>query len=239
MNEVAYQKSFELFLRKTDEKVVIEDFVRDAVFLHRDMSFLDIGGGDGSLTLNIARKVGRTTVVEPNRGLCKGLTRHQKIRVINKKWEDIHLAEKFDFILAAYVVTYFPRSRRKQLIRKMYHLLNPGGKLLILSVDAKKGSWRKVHSRFYELMGHFHHSSDDALKRIVAEYDTISKSFKTSVIARNTGEMMEILHFDFHNYPDALLKFSEALERFLRKYKKPDGKIVLEMTHNAYLITKQ
>ena len=66
MNDTIYKKSFGLFLKRTDEKSVIEKFIRDNIPIHEESDFLDIGGGDGSLALVISKQVKTTLVVEPN-----------------------------------------------------------------------------------------------------------------------------------------------------------------------------
>lgn len=120
-----------------------------------------------------------------------------------------------------------------------FPLVAPGGRILILSVDAKEGSWRKIHTYFYKLMDCVHNSSDDTLKQIAREYKAVSKSFKTYVVAKDTNEMIDILGFDFYKYPEDFLKFSGHLIKFLKKYSDKNGKVTLEMVHNAYIIAKK
>lgn len=239
MNNKIYKKSFDLFLNRTDEKSIIKKFIHDNIPIHKKMNFLDIGGGDGSLASIISKQVKTTYIVEPNKYFYKQLLKQKKNKILNKRWEDVFLNKKFDFILAAYVVTYFPQIKRDYLIKKMYDLLQPGGYILILSVDAKKGSWRKIHTYFYKLIKFEHKSSDNFLKKSMRKYKAISKSFKTRIIAKNTNEMLDILKFDFYKYPKELSKFSEHLIRFLRKKSDKTGKTTLEIIHNAYIITKK
>ncbi len=111
--------------------------------------------------------------------------------------------------------------------------------ILILSVDAKKGSWRKIHTYFYKLINHTHYSSDNELKQIMREYGAVSKTFKTCVIAKDLDEMLEILRVDFYKYPAGFFKFSTHLKKFMEKYLDANGRVTLEMVHNAYIITKK
>lgn len=239
MNNSIYKKSFKLFLRRTDEKSVIEKFVINNIKLNERTNFLDIGAGDGSLASIISKKVKSTLVIEPNQSFCKLLLKQKGIRILNKTWEKVNLNELFDFILAAYVVTYFPKTKRKQLIKKMYNMLNPGGSILILSVGAKKGSWRKIHTYFYKLINHVHYSSDNELRQIMQGYGAVLKSFKTRAISKNSDEMLEILGFDFYKYPAGFSKFSTNLKKFMKKYSDANGRVILEIVHNAYIITKK
>lgn len=239
MNDSTYKKSFGLFLRRTNEKSVIEKFIMENIKFNNKTSFLDIGAGDGSLALKLSKKVKSTLVVEPNQSFYKLLLKQKGIRILNKIWEEVNLNESFDFILVAYVITYFPKTKRGQLIKKIYNMLNHGGSILILSVDAQKGSWRKIHTYFYKLINHDHYSSDSELKQIMQEYGAVSKSFKTQVISKNSDEMLKILGFDFYKYPAEFLKFSSHLKKFMKKYSDASGSVTLEMVHNACIITKK
>ena len=237
MKHVEYKKSFGLFLKRTNEKDIIKRFIEKRIPFHKKMNFLDIGGGNGTLARAICKKVASVLVVEPNRDFCKQFN-GSKIRVINSKWEKARINDSYDFILAAYVVTYFPQKLRRQLIEKIYKHLKKGGFALILSIDARKGSWRRIHTYFYKLIGFVHYSSDDELKKIIKKYKPIKYTFKTRVVARNAEEMLNILGFDFHKYPAEFNNFSEYLKQFMRKYIDNKGQVILEMIHNAYIINK-
>lgn len=238
MNDSAYKKSFELFLSRTDEKSVIKKFIENNIGLDRKMSFLDIGGGNGSLTSLISGKVGSTTVVEPNKDFFRQLKQKKDIETINRRWEEVHLRKNYDFILAAYVITFFPEHKREELLEKVYRHLRPNGKMLILSIDAQNGSWREIHTYFYQLMGYVHRSSDDALKKWVQKYRHTATTFRTDVVAKNIGEMLELLYFDFGKHPEEFSGCSQKLKEFLKTYTNKDGKVTLEMVHNAFIIYK-
>ena len=239
MQDSKYKKSFKLFLKNTNEKSVILKFIEEHIFLDKNKKFLDIGGGDGVLALTLAKNVDSIVIIEPNTYFVKKIKNNRNIEIINDKWENVKLEKKFDFILAAYVVTYFPQNKRKILIKKMFQKLNKDGKLLILSIDAKRGSGRKIHTYFYKLMDVKHKSSDEKLKRIINNYKAKRIIFKTKVRAKNTIEMLDILSFDFLKSPEAFKQHKHRLEQFLVKHKTKNGKISLNMVHNAYIITKK
>lgn len=238
MNDTKYKKSFNLFLKRTDEKSIIKKFIHQHITLRKDSTFLDIGGGNGSLALMISKKVNSTLIIEPNREFCK-LLRKKNISVINTKWENAQPNNIYDFILAAYVVTYFPKKKMAKLIEKMYKHLRHGGAALILSVDAKKGSWRQIHTYFYKLIGHRHHSSDDELKKNIERYNPSTTIIRTHIVAKDADEMLKVLNFDFLRYQKEFSKFSEHLKTYMRKYSCKDGRICLEIVHNAYIINKK
>ena len=238
INDKIYNESFNLFLKNTDEKEIIKNFINKTVFLDKNSKLLDIGGGNGALIKDLCDKVGITFIVEPNKLLAAQIVKEKNIKIINKKWEDAQLNDCFDFILAAYVVTYFPKELLSDLIAKMYNHLLPGGKIMILSVDAKKGSWREIHTYFYDLMGMKHKSSDETLEEIIKKYRYLKKTFRTHVYADSAIQMLKILEFDFHRHPAQFMKYGKELTSFLDKRINRDGRIVLDMVHNAYIIYK-
>ncbi len=238
MKLISYERSFDLFLKRTNEKKVISDFIKDHIPLQKRAKFLDIGGGNGALARIISKKVGSVVIVEPSEFFLHNLKHSGNLKIINSKWENVRLNDAYDFILAAYVITYFPKDTREQLIEKIFKHLTPGGVALILSVDARKGSWRKIHTYFYKLIGHKHRSSDDEMKKMAKKYKAKKKGFKTRVAARNNEEMLKILNFDFGKYPKEYEKFSEKLQQFLHKYTDKSGRVILEIVHNAYIINK-
>jgi len=239
MKSTLYKKSFDLFLKRTNEKKVISDFIKTHIPLHKRAKFLDIGGGNGTLARMISKRVGSVVIVEPNKFFLPNPKNNGNPKIINSKWENVRLNDVYDFILAAYVITYFPKDIREQLIEKIYiHLVSGRGIALVISVDAKRGSWRKIHTYFYKLVGHRHSSSDDELKKIIKKYDVKKKMFKTLVIAKNKEEMLKILNFDFGRHPKEYERFSEKLHQFLNKYTDKSGRVILEIVHNAYIIRK-
>jgi len=70
MSDAIYEKSFSLFLKNTDEKIVIKKFIEQSIPLNKGVNFLDIGGGSGFLAKEISKKVKRTVLIEPNKFFC-------------------------------------------------------------------------------------------------------------------------------------------------------------------------
>lgn len=237
MKDKKYQQSFDLFLKRTDEKEIILRFIEKIIKFQKIGKFLDIGAGNGSLSLHISKNVSETLAVEPNEYLFQELKK-KKLNAVNEKWEDIAIKDKFDFILVAYAFTYFPVKKRERLIKKMFNLLNSGGRILFLSVDPQKGTWRKVHNYFYDQVNLKHQSADDQMREILSRYPHISKNFKTKITAKSLNEMMLILYFSFVKYENGFIKFSAQLKKYLEKYQTTDGHVTLEMQHNAFIINK-
>lgn len=235
---MSYKNAFSLFLKSTNEKDVIFNFIRQHILLDKNVNFLDVGAGDGSLFGEISKHVGDSLAVEPNEDFIK-ILKSKGVNVVNAKWEDTILSGDYDFILVAYVITYFNPKERAGLVKKMYDLLSPGGKLLILSVDSQEGSWRGVHTYLYDLMGIEHKSSDLHLEKIRTKYNHEVHSFITTVSTVGIEAMMDVLAFDFSNYVNVLPKYRPELVRYLEHHQNADGRVILDIANNATIINKE
>lgn len=231
-----YKKSFKLFLKKTNEKRIIFSHIKKEILFKKEMKFLDIGGGDGSFALPISKKVGSTLVIEPNIYFAKKIS-SSGLNCFNVKWENFNYNKKFDFILAAYVTTHFPLKKFKSLIRKMINFLEKNGTLIIFAVDENEGSWRGVHTYFYELIGLKKKSSSLPLKNELENHKVKKKKIITNVIADNLDEMLKILTFDFGRYGKKFIINKDNIKKYLIKRKR-NGKIILKMVHWMYVVKK-
>ena len=71
------------------------------------------------------------------------------------------------------------------------------------------------------------------------KYNFSSKSFITHIYAKDSEEMLKILTFDFHKYPEYFKKYYKKLTVFLEKSVDKNNNVTLEMAHNAYIIYKK
>ncbi len=234
-HELDYQESFELFLSHTDEKRVIKEVLEQKVDMHAVKSCLDIGGGNGFLTQSLGDK-DKILVVEPNKNFVETL-REKGFRCICAKWENVNLEERFDLILGAYVSTYFPKNRLKEMIIKMKHHLSSDGRLVLLAIDEREGSWREAHTYFYDLIELKRRSSTAKLKRIMSDLDVQGEKIITKVYADSADQMLQILAFDFCKYGNQFEQNKNKLREYLQQFQKGD-KIELEMVHWMFITKK-
>lgn len=110
--------SFNLFLRRTNEKEVLAEAIRNNVF-STDKSLLDIGAGDGSLTEKISPDFNRITAIEPGTpffDLQKKCT-DDKYTLIRGTLEEQDEIAKHDVALASNSMLYFknPQLQLKRI----------------------------------------------------------------------------------------------------------------------------
>jgi 2-polyprenyl-3-methyl-5-hydroxy-6-metoxy-1,4-benzoquinol methylase len=141
---------------------------------------LDIGAGDGDLTLRIAKLFKTTTALEPN---CKvkDIFIGKNIEFVEGYFENTSLGlRKFDFILCSHVFWLIKREKQAEFIRKMIAHLSDDGKLAIVMVSPLGQS----HDFYKKFFFGYNTTTHDILKDlhvmgITAEVIPISFNFGT------------------------------------------------------------
>ena len=131
---------FQRYVSLTTQKPILVDKViskLDNNFLNREMHFLDIGCGDGIVTMPIIETLNKTskviaTCIEPSSDLLKDFKSMttMNIEFINKDVESLDQLPKSDFILLSHVLPYI--SDRYIFLDKVIEALNPNGRALIV-----------------------------------------------------------------------------------------------------------
>lgn len=229
-----YAKPFRLFLSRTNEKDVLVFQILKCCRISKTSRILDIGAGDGSLAVKLRPYVQRYVAVEPNPLLAKRL-RSMDVEIVNSSWQNASVDGLFDLILAVHVLTYFPKNQFFTLIEKMRNKLAPGGRLVILSVDQNRGSWRAIHTFLYELLGIKKRHTSELLIKKLKRHSIAFRRFNTDVRAATIPEMIKILEFDFQDYPARFKRSVSILARHLKKYQR-GGAVTLSIVHQMMVI---
>jgi len=118
----------------------------------QNSSLLDIGVGNGMLSYKAGVHFANVTVVDTEAALLDNVpdfhwVTHTPIRKIHGSIIDCALPEPaYDMILLGHVMYYIPPNDRGALIDKLYHHLNPNGKIVILYNE--KGERLKMTEHF-------------------------------------------------------------------------------------------
>jgi SAM-dependent methyltransferase len=95
--------------------------------------FLDIGPGPGFITHRLSKYFSSTTIVEPNNASIS-LYRESNYVIHRNKFEDTRLDGNFDFILCSHMIYHVERNDYEAVIKRIYDLLDCGGKAMIVLV---------------------------------------------------------------------------------------------------------
>jgi SAM-dependent methyltransferase len=125
-----YQKEFEHFLSRTDEKEIFAKLITRFIKKNHIRSLLDIGAGDGRLALKIAKKVKTYVAVEQNPIFVKSL-RAAGLNVIAKPFP-CDIDRQFDMVLLSHVLS--TNDYWKKIIPSVLRSLASPGHLMIIAI---------------------------------------------------------------------------------------------------------
>jgi ubiquinone/menaquinone biosynthesis C-methylase UbiE len=145
VNEIRIKQAFERpqwYLKKTAYNIkirveTVKQFVRDT----RRESILDIGCGDGSLSLHLLNENNRLTLLDRSKSMLEiassripeGLSHH--VRVLNEDFLTAELdKQSFDLIICVGVLAYIENLRL--FIGKIASVLAPGGTVILECSDS-------------------------------------------------------------------------------------------------------
>ncbi len=205
-----YLKGFQLFLKSTDQKVVIISRVRgviegafDLQRLKKEGKILDVGTSDGLVLESLIGLFSGGTAVEPDRKATILLNNKkiQGLKVVNSFIQNFAPpdGEKYDFILMSHMLYYLKEDERQRQVERMIPWLKPGGKLVLIHGANIQGE-RHDKARMMRQLGS--EDTDVESKGIIArlkekKHDVTSEILESKVVA-GRDDMVDILKFLLH-----------------------------------------
>ena len=240
---------FQKFLKYTNEKRILSKEIIKLMKPKRSWSFLDVGCGNGDITLHIAKIVSRTVALDDNKKLLNQFRRKakllKKIKFLHRDWTKVDFLGEFDLVVASHILLYPSFEHRwKSTIRKLLRHVKKGGKLLIIH-HSKTGEYlkmlrefffkiRKVHSSEYEQRDYKYVA--DMVK--LMGYKPKTKVIETFIMIPSMKEVLELVDWFFHkSFKEIKPSTQKELIEYFNSLKK-DGKIIIEVNHGFIWIRK-
>jgi len=112
--------------------------LRDVVSPSPGIRLLDVGGGAGAATEQFAAGCGVIVVLEPDaRKVSLGRTRRTSMRFEHGRGEAMPFGNaSFDWVVA--VVAFHHMEDQRRVLREMYRVLRPGGRVAFLELSPSK-----------------------------------------------------------------------------------------------------
>jgi len=225
MHEV-YTYDFEQFLAATNEKeVLLEEIARD-VDEAQPSSLLDIGAGNGDLSIPLSRKVPQYTAVEKN-PLYVEVLKKAGIKVKDGVFP-LTLQDRYDFILASHVISYADGTM-KAFVDSAWSHLNDNGRFLIVTYRGEEDDWTQLRGELGFDVGTANREGFKALREQLEKLGTLDiRKVQTLVRTSTSQEMIAALSFVASNgIPEKRQQFMEqerGLSQILEdSYQDKDG----------------
>lgn len=218
-----YKNDFEKFISHTDEKKVLVEEISKEIDKYSVESLLDIGAGNGSLSIPLSKKVRRYLAVEPNENFVSRL-REAGLEVVGNKFPSI-ISDTFDMALSSHSISY-KRDSFKPFITKAWKLVKPRGVFLIITFRGQEDDW----TRLMKDLGENHEDKNRVgFNQIIEILSSIGKVKTRKVITQlktdNLEDMMQALSFVASGgkpeKKESFMKNRSRLEKTLNlKYRK-------------------
>jgi SAM-dependent methyltransferase len=235
-----YKNDFEKFLSHTNEKEILLKEISKEIKKYKIKSLLDIGAGNGLLSIPLSKRVKNYLAIEPNKNFAKKL-RGAGLRVIEKKFP-FEISESFDMILSSHSISY-QKSFFEPFIKKAWKLVKKNGIFLIITYRGEEDDW----TRFMKKLGINYKNKNrkgfnQIIKLLTLLGDVKIRKVITKVNAENLDDIIQALSFvasdgDRHRKKE-FLKRGDKIEKILnRNYKDKQG-YYFPFQH-FFLITKK
>lgn len=145
-----YDRYLQHYASRSDEKVKLRELLLGELKRVAKHAFLDVGPGEGELTIPISSLFESTTIIEVNSKFIVLLeSKIPNLRVLNTGIEDLKANRKdaYDLILLSHVLYYVDICAWNDVIRVLYSMLAARGMLVVVLND-NTGDWGELIARF-------------------------------------------------------------------------------------------
>jgi len=211
-----YASDFEVFLNNTDEKKVLLDYFSELINQDRVKSMLDIGAGNGLLSIPLSLRVEEYLAIEPNPKFSKTL-RKNDIEVIDKSFP-CSVDKSFDIVLSCHSIPH-NISSATEFVQAAWQLVSPGGKLIIITYRSdEEDDWTKLMNCLGENWLGTNTSSYRSLIELLSSLGKVKVEKITSFVSSaDLSVMIKALSFVYSDgKPELRDKFLEK-EEILKK----------------------
>ena len=221
-----YKHDFEFFLARTDEKAVLIQEISSDIKKYNVQSLLDIGAGNGLLSIPISKKVQTYLAVEPNENFVRNL-KEAGLQVIHAGFP-LPIPGEYDMVLLSHIISHKQESF-EPFLKESWKLVKQDGVLLTITFRGQEDDWTMLLKEIGEDLGDHHRKSFNAMIEFFNNLGEVkTRKVVSHIYAKNTADMIQALSFVYSNAIPAkkekfLLK-SQKIEKMLNsKYKTDSG----------------
>lgn len=237
-----YATYFAKFLQHTNEKDVFINEITDTIRCRRVQSMLDIGAGNGELSIPLANLVTEYMAVEPNEHHITCLER-AGLTVIPKPFP-CSIRGEFDLVLASHVLSY-QDSNQKEFMEQAFKKVKDRGALLVITFRGyEENEWTDVIKRLGMPAHEEYALGFRALMNIVRGITNnyVMRKIRTEVRTNTFDDMAQVLAFvasdGVADTANTFLEKGRTLKQILDEEYRQENQYVFPFDHFFIQITK-
>ncbi|MEK7579018.1 MAG: class I SAM-dependent methyltransferase [Patescibacteria group bacterium] len=232
MNDL-YKNDFEFFLAHTSEKQILGEEILKDIQRFNVESLLDIGAGNGLLSIPLSKSVKRYLAVEPTEKFA-GRLKKAGLEVICSTFP-VRIDGQFDMVLSSHVISYRQKYFRS-FIRRAWKLVKPGGVFLLVTFRGQGDDWDTFtkslgEDRSVKRQGRL----DDILELLRSLGEVQIRKVVTHVRSKSLDDMITALSFVYSNGfaedKNSFMKKSETVKNILTSKYKSGTQYVFPFQH--------
>jgi 2-polyprenyl-3-methyl-5-hydroxy-6-metoxy-1,4-benzoquinol methylase len=232
-----YKANFTNFVKKCDEKKKEADTLRKILKNKKRGSLLDVGGGNGYLSIALDDLFEEITVIEKN-PMFKINHVNYRAKVFYAPIESIDIKTKFDVIIASHVFPYIKDQKKQFVLNKLKMLLKNNGFLIIIEM-AKSGEIGFIKEMILrDKLISTHQIVTDLLKKQNTNY--YETSIKPKITTSSAKELIKIIQFFTEKYNGHYEKSRENIIKYINNnlYIKEKNTYELNYVNKILVIRK-
>lgn len=146
-SQEVYKNDFETFLSHTNEKAILLEEIVKEIQSNKYRSILDIGAGNGLLSIPLSKQVDTYLAVEPKDSFVEKL-RSAGIKTVHDFFPT-NIEGNFDMVLSSHSISY-DESKFDTFVQSAWDLVANQGQLLIITYRGQEDDW----TDFMRELGH-------------------------------------------------------------------------------------
>ncbi len=234
-----YKQAFEYFLKNTDEKKIFLEVLTDYIKDNKCNSVLDIGAGNGDLSIPLSNIVQEYLAIEPILEQAE-ILKQNNIPVI-QDFFPCNIDKRFDLVLCSHSTPGKP-EKFIPFINKGFELCKPGGNLLIITYNDAEIIWKTMLEKCNLEWPGFHNDRLRLLREFINQnFNNIEETEIITHISSNSyNEFIHALAFVYTDgkHSDKDFINSKKVMQYINENHYKDGIYMFPFFHYKFSIKK-
>lgn len=188
-------------------------------------SLLDIGAGNGLLSIPLSKGFRSYVAVEPKSKYVE-ILKNAGLEVIQAEFP-VPVREKFDMVLCSHSISYLDK-KYEVFLRAAWEAVGLGGELLLITFRGAEDDWNNLMKNLEPSKSELNLSEFNHILELLRSFGEMNMRIVTTRVT--TGTLPELINALSFVYSDGVkerkehfLSFGPKLEETLRSYKNANG----------------
>jgi len=234
-----YKEAFESFLKNTDEKKIFLEVLTAYIKEKKCKSILDIGAGNGDLSIPLSKLVDTYLAIEPI-GEQADIIRQNNIQVV-QDFFPCNIDQNFDTVLCSHSTPGKP-EKFIPFINNAFELCKPDGNLLIITYNDSEKTWNTMLEKCSLEWPGFHNDRLALLRKFLNQnYNNIDETeIITHISSTSYKEFIHALAFVYTDgkHSDEDFVNSKTVQQYITENHYINGVYSFPFYHYMFSIRK-